>query len=135
LDEVLKALIYGQHCARLPATLCAIAEQTRDHKQLIFTSFDPVKGIGGELMRFDTDPNAEYEWDLSPDGTQIAVHKFMEGRIHVLSLSGQLAREISVNGWSRFEALHWAADGRGLLGCSRRQMISVLLHVDLQGRV
>jgi hypothetical protein len=43
-------------CARSPAELCAIAERTSDGKQLVFTGFDPVKGRGSELTRFDIDP-------------------------------------------------------------------------------
>ena len=43
-------------CARSsPSNLCAVAEVTEDHKRLTITSFDPVKGRGPELARFDLD--------------------------------------------------------------------------------
>lgn len=70
---VLTATIVDTHrCAKSPATLCAIAERTPDHKQLVFTAFDPEKGRGRELARCSVDPNAGYNRDLSPDGTRIA---------------------------------------------------------------
>ena len=63
----------GPRCAKSPATLCAIAERSADRKQLVFTAFDPVKGRGRELAEWKTDAMADYQWDLSPDGTRIAV--------------------------------------------------------------
>jgi hypothetical protein len=60
-------------CSVAPATLCVLAEETPDNKQLIFTAFHPMKGRRAELLRVDTDPAAIYEWALSPDGTRIAV--------------------------------------------------------------
>jgi hypothetical protein len=120
-------------CARSPATLCAIAEQTQDREQLIFTAFDPVKGRGRELIRLHIGKNTDYSWDLSPDGTRIAILKLSEGRIHILSLSGQVMQEVAVKGWSLGQALDWAPDGRGLFVSSLTQSGSALLHVDLQG--
>jgi Tol biopolymer transport system component len=112
-----------------------MAEWTPDHRQLLFTRFDPVKGRGAELIRFDADPNAEYIWDLSPDGTRIALVKSGEKRIVILSLPDRTAREIVPKRWSSFETLDWAADGERLFAASRTQQNSVLLSVDLQGNV
>jgi Tol biopolymer transport system component len=126
----------GLRCAKAPATLCAIAERTVDHKQLIFTAFDPVRGRGRELTRFDIDPadEATYVWDLSPDGTRVAILKYSEGRIRVLSWSRrQASQEILVKGWNNLQSLDWAADGKGLFASSLRPGSSALLHLDLQG--
>jgi eukaryotic-like serine/threonine-protein kinase len=138
---VLTAPIYNAvRCARPPATLYAFTERPLDRRQLIFTAFDPMKGQGHELARFDADPNAEYSWDLSPDGTRIAVMKYGERTIHMLWLNGQARQEIVVKssgiedenlGWG----FDWAADGRGLFLSGRRQGNSLLLHVDLRGNI
>jgi len=131
---VLTAAIYDQpSCSRSPATLCAIAERTGDHKQLIFTAFDPVKGRGSELTRLGIDADAAYTWDLSPDATRIAALKLTEGRIHILSLTGQPSQEITVKGWSSLQCVDWTADGKGLFVSSAGKETSVLLYVDLQG--
>ena len=135
-ELVMTARSYGGPvCARYPANLCVIAERTLDHKQLIFTAFDPLKGQGRELTRFDTDPAAfGYVWDLSPDGTQIAILRYSEGRIHILRLGGQPSQEVVAKGWNSFLSLNWAADAKGFFVSSLTPGGSALLHVDLKGK-
>ena len=91
-------------CARLPASLCVFPVLTPDHKQFIFTALDPVKGATHELTRFDLDPRTtdDYSWDLSLDGTRIAVQA--PGRVHILSLRGQPPQEVAVKGWNVVDA-------------------------------
>ena len=124
----------GPACARWPSNLCAVAELTPDHKQLIFTTFDPLRGRGHELTRFNTDPaTLDYVWDLSPDGTRIAIFGYSQGRIHIVPLSGQTPREFVVSGHSNLLSVNWAADGKGLFVSSLTPEGTALLHVDLQG--
>ncbi len=140
-QSVFAAPIYGDpSCARSPSRLCAIAEQTPDFKQLIFTAFDPVRGRGEELTRFDIDAKAklqptvlDYVWDLSPDGTRIAILKYSEGRIHILSPMGKAQHEIGVKGWNNFQSVNWTADGKGVFVSSATKTGAALLHVDLRG--
>jgi len=131
---VLTGRIHGSHhCARSPSPLCAIGEWTPANQQVIFTTFDPIKGRGRQVARFYTD--VDYAWDLSPDGTRIAVLKCLEGqlRLTILALSSQTQREITVPGWSRGQYVYWAADGNGLFVSCSTQRGSVLLQVDLRG--
>ena len=124
----------GPACARHPANTCVIAEPSLDHRQLIFTAFDPLKGRGRELTRFDTDPVApSYVWDLSPDGKQIAILRYSEGRIHILHLGGQQAQDVVAKGWNGYLSANWAADGKGLFVSSLTPDGSALLHLDLKG--
>jgi hypothetical protein len=125
--------LHGYRCAKPSATLCVFCEQTPDRKQLIFTALDPLKGRGRELARFDADPTADYDWDLSPDASFIDIRKNHEPRLSMLSLSGQEPREIIVKGWSTLINLDWAANGKGLFTSGPVQRGSVLLYVDLQG--
>jgi len=127
--------MHSFRCARLPATLCVMAERAQDRRELTFTAFDPVKGRGSELARFDTKltPDSTYSWDLSPDGTRIAVLRRSEMTIHILSLSRQKSREIVGKGWRDLQAVDWAADGTGLFVSSVTEKGSVLLHMDLKG--
>jgi Tol biopolymer transport system component len=133
---VLTGHIYDRPvCTRSPAHLCAIAEQTPDHKQLVFTVFDPVKGRERELARFDTESasGTDYVWDLAPDGTRLAVLKYSESPIHILPLDGQTPHDISVRGWNSLLSITWAANGNGLFASGAKPGGSALLHVDLQG--
>lgn len=129
-------LVDSHRCARSPATLCTIAERSADRKRLIFTAFDPVKGRGGELAKLDVDANADYSWDLSPDGTRIALHSRSDRqRIHVFSLTaGRKSQEVVLRGWSLGEyGLDWTADGKGLYVSSPIPGGVALLDVNLQG--
>jgi len=116
--------------------LCVIAEESADRKQLIFTAFDPLKGRGREIARFDTDPRTPggYEWDLSPDGTRIAIVKDQGRQIDIVSLNGHATEVIKVKGWDVEGGFDWAADQKGLYVVSTTKQGDVaLLHVDLQG--
>ncbi len=85
-------------CANSPATLCAIAEQSQDLKQLIFTRLDPLNGRGHELTRFDINPGGYHVWALSPDGTRMALFdENVQGPIHI---PGSRAAGSSLYGWA-----------------------------------
>jgi eukaryotic-like serine/threonine-protein kinase len=123
-------------CARSPSHLCVIAEPTEDGKQMIFSAFDPMKGRGAELTRFDLDPNTHpWAFDLSPDGTRIAAFRGPAGPIYILSLRGLATQEISVKGWSNLKSVNWTANGKGLFVSTDNDVPSgaALLHVDLRG--
>jgi hypothetical protein len=135
-QPVLTAPIYGRPaCARSPASLCVFAEYTLDRRQLVFTAFDPQKGRGGELARFDTDPTiqATYLWDLSSDGTRIAIVKYSTGVIYILPLGRQASQKIVATAWNSLLSLNWAADGKAIFASSQTQKGSVLLRLDLNG--
>ena len=144
-QQILSAhLVDSPRCARGGGGLCAIAEPSEDRKQIIFTAFDVLHGRGRELARIDADPNADYGWDLSPDGTEIAYIKRVprsdgkifssEGPIHVLSLNGALPREIQVKGMNEFrEYVDWAANGKGLILAHPTETDAELIYVDMAG--
>jgi DNA-binding winged helix-turn-helix (wHTH) protein/dipeptidyl aminopeptidase/acylaminoacyl peptidase len=143
--QILSAqLVDSPRCARAPASLCAIAEPAIDHKRIIFTAFDPLQGRGRELASIDADPNADYGWDLSPDGARIAFIKrvprsdgkifLSEGPIHILPLDGAPPREIQVKGMNAFrEYVDWSADAKGLILAHPADAETELVYVDLEG--
>jgi len=120
-------------CAKTPANLCVLAEQSEDNARLIFSAFDPVQGRGKEIAQLAVDPGGQYVWDLSPNGATIAILKSSETKISLLSLNGGGSKEIRVNGSETFDSVVWARNGKGLLVSSRVPGSSVLLHVDLHG--
>jgi len=123
----------GLSCARSPATTCVVAEQSQTFDHLIFTAFDPLQGRGRELAQVEVDPTGNYVWDLSPDGSCIAILKTSGARISLLSLTGRPRKELSVKDWESLDAVNWNSNGKGLLVSGRVQNASVLMHVDLLG--
>jgi Tol biopolymer transport system component len=126
--------LYFKRCARAPATSCVLGERTEDKKQLVFTAFDPLKGRGREVMRIGTKPGSDNWWDLSPDGSQIAM-AFPEGenRIRLLPLDGGAPRDLVVNGWSGFRTADWSQNGKGIYVSSSSPRGATLLYIDLEG--
>jgi Tol biopolymer transport system component len=74
-------------------------------------------------------------WDLelSPDGTRLALIRTPTEPIYILSLAGQILQQVGVKGWNNLESLIWAADGKGLFVTARSPKGEEILHVDLQG--
>ena len=132
-ELVLSGHLQGLSCARSHTTLCVFGEGMADGKELVFSSLDPVSGRGKEITRMNVDFSSDYDWDLSPDGSQIAIHKRTETPIQLIPLVAGAAKQLDATGWNSIENLHWAADGKGLYSASRTVDSSVLLYFDLLG--
>ena len=123
-------------CLKAPATMCVLSEW--ENRQLVFYVLDPIRGKGQELARQEVASGPEIvesNWDLSPDGSRIAL-AIPEGppaRIRILSLASGTRQDIRVNGWSAFQSMEWAADGKGWFVASRSAAANTLLFVDPQG--
>jgi len=121
-------------CPRSRSRLCVIGEVTKDRKQLVVTSVDPMNGRGSELFKFPLDPNSNGSWyALSRDGTRIAATPSQAGPIYILSLQGQSLQQIKLKGWSNLLEFTWAADGKGLYVPAGVPGGDLLLYVNLQG--
>lgn len=132
---VLKFIAYGRaRCAVSPAKVCVIAEQSEDGQPLIFSAFDPTKGRGEELARFEPERGADYHWALSSDGARIAILKVGSSRIYTLHLDGHPRQDTEVTGWSNLARLFWDADGKGWFTSAKTRSSWALLHVDQQGK-
>ena len=75
-------------CLKGPASRCVLGEW--ENQQLVFYALDPIRGKGQELARQEiaSGPEiAESNWDISPDGSRLAL-AIPEGppaRIRILS--------------------------------------------------
>jgi Tol biopolymer transport system component len=127
--------VHSVRCARFPATLCVIGERTSDRKRLIFNAFEPLGGRGHELAGFATvmTPDADYDWDLTPDGTRVAILKRSEAIVDILSLVGQPPGRITVKNWSNLQGVSWDAEGRGLFVSAATKDGTLLAYADSKG--
>jgi Tol biopolymer transport system component/DNA-binding winged helix-turn-helix (wHTH) protein len=128
-------LVLSSSVARHPATLCVIAEAVADHTHLVFTEVDLLRGRGRELARFEikTTPDVQYTWDVSPDGTRIAILKQSEATIALLSLVGNSSQAVVAKASLNLYSLDWSADGQGLFVSALAKGGATLLHLDLNG--
>jgi len=134
--ETLDALgeVLGIGCSRRELPKCVVIVPGTDREELVFFSFSPMDGRTDELMRFSLPTNREnWEWQLSPDGTRVALLVPSEGRIHLLSLASQERTEIPLNGLVSAYHLAWAADGKSLLLSNATTRGAALIRVDLRG--
>jgi Tol biopolymer transport system component/DNA-binding winged helix-turn-helix (wHTH) protein len=127
----------GARCATPPASLCVIAERSPDQRQLIFRSIDPSNGHTQELGTFATDSsrNLDYFWDLSPNGTRVAILNSKDAAIHLYSLSGEPSREITLKGWGGLGYISWMPDGRNVIVGQQENCCASLLSVGMAGDV
>jgi eukaryotic-like serine/threonine-protein kinase len=127
-------------CARPPSTMCVIAEQSDNNKQMIVSSLDPLKGRGPELSRFDLDRPVDVFLDsllcfISPDGNRLAVARSPQGVVEIYSLRGQLLHRISSRPLGKIGWLAWTPDLKGFFVTRKIQGDRELLHIDFQGHV
>jgi hypothetical protein len=126
-------------CARPPSNTCVIAQQSEDRKQMVVAMFDPVKGRGPELVRFDFDRELDV-FDvptcvISPDGARLAIARSPESPIEIRALHGQLMRTIPSQSGGKLISLVWSVDQKGFFITKRAPGGSELLHLDLQGNL
>jgi serine/threonine protein kinase/Tol biopolymer transport system component len=132
----------GISCAKSPSNLCVLAEPAKKETQMVVTALDLLKGRGPELMRYDIDPPPSGEgmegaplFDISPDGTRLAVVRYLNGPIEILSLAGEVKQFIRANELNSEESIGWTSDGKGLFVCQNNPAGQRFMHVGLQGDV
>jgi len=124
-------------CARAPARLCVVFEESQDGQHVTVSAFDPIKGRGKTLKTIEKDASAHaFGSALSPDGSTFAIAQSFDAeiRIRLLSLFGSSDREITVKGWPNLAwmGLYWAPDQKGFYCSSVSPQVNTLLYVDLQ---
>ena len=124
-------------CSRAPSNLCVIGEPSTDRRQLVVSAFDPLTGLrGSELLRFTRFPDPDEEagplaFGLSPDGQWLSTSAAPTGPLRMLSLRGDPARVLPVNGLNVWHAA-WMPDESGFIVTSRGDDGAVVSHLDLQ---
>ena len=110
LDEFRCALGAGKRC---------VLRTTVGREYYIFYDLDPIRGKGPELARTKWIPNVTEDWDVSPDGAQVAIpnHDSREARIRLVSLQPDSTRteerEVILPELADLSGVVWSASGHG----------------------
>ena len=122
-------------CPTRPGRPCLIG---RVHDQdLVFYELDPMKGQGQELARTVVGkPGSWMVWNLSQDGTQIALSSSekLEDHMRIIDLKNHSQRDLPVP--VTVEGICWSFDGRGLYitgQTPRAPTEFMLIWLDLAG--
>jgi hypothetical protein len=111
---------------------CVIGRMQKE--ELVFYELDPVEGQGAELARTDVGkPSAWMVWNLSHDGTQIAISgsEKLEKKIRIIDLQNHTEKDLTSP--VGVEGLCWSFDGRGLYVTGQTDQF-MLLWIDLTGK-
>jgi dipeptidyl aminopeptidase/acylaminoacyl peptidase len=84
-----------------------------------------------EMLRLAADLEASRAWDLSPDGSTVAIVDVDErkDRIRLVALENGSARSIAVGQSEGLSGISWSADGRGWFVTSSSLRGSAVLKV------
>jgi eukaryotic-like serine/threonine-protein kinase len=131
LDEFRCALGAGKRC---------VLRTTVPGESRTYYDLDAVRGKGRELARTRWSVEVLGDWDVSPDGLEVAIpnHDSREARIRVVSLEPKpnqpTEREVVIPGVADLRGLVWAADGQGWFVSVDTTVGNQLLYVYLDGR-
>jgi Tol biopolymer transport system component len=126
-------------CTNRTANFCVLGRPDPGRHELAITSFDPLSASQKDLIRIPLEPGSDagvgldYAWQISPDGTWIAIAKRHGKTIRLVPLKGNQARTIFVKGCSDLVDLNWAVNSRSFFVSALGPGGATLLHVDLEG--
>jgi hypothetical protein len=93
-----------------------VEEIDGEHHQSRFEAYNIRDNTTRKLFTLPL-PNAQGLWNLSPDGSRLAMLQptLHNGVIQIRTFNGALAGEVKVNGWTDLTSVDWAPDGKSLV--------------------
>jgi serine/threonine protein kinase/Tol biopolymer transport system component len=122
--------------------MCIIGRTEKD--DLVFYQLDPLKGQGSELGRTTVGaPGGWMSWDLSPDGTQIAVTGSVgltdmdhRDKLRLYDMKRHTQRDLTLPPKVLLLSISWSADGRAFYGGGQRGNEEFfIVRLDLSGNM
>jgi serine/threonine protein kinase len=125
-------------CAMHVTGRCVL--RTVQDQQFVFRELHPVQGEGRELAKTRWSPAIVGDWDISPDGSQVAIpnHDARDAKIRLVPLdarAGTVEKTVTIKPLKNLSRVVWAADGRGWYVAVQDTNRGLLFYVDLEGRV
>jgi serine/threonine protein kinase len=126
-------------CSNKSVNLCVYGRPSAGRNELVVAAFDPASGPGRELIRIpleagsSADIGFDYGWQLSPDGSRIAILKRHGNQIRLVPLEGGRTKTITVKNHPDLVDLNWATDSRSMFVSTLEPGGAALLHIELNG--
>ena len=127
---------YEYACGSMPSSPC-VESDLRLNGQLIFFRLDPVRGRREEIARLAY----RYElarWDLSPDGSRLAIAEADPSKveIRILNLADHRVTALPIRDsrWIGLDLVRWAGDGKGWFAIAGSDSSLALVSVDANGK-
>lgn len=130
-------------CPRLASSSCILGEMEtnkEDEAEIAFYALDPIGGKGNQLAHVSLGRLSMLGWpgwDISPDGSRLAVPEVLSGShapaILIVPLRGQAGKLIRVKGDWLIESVGWTADGNALLASLWSANASRIARIGLNG--
>jgi hypothetical protein len=131
--ETTSQTVHWLRCARGSEPRCVMGYVDGD--EYVFAALAPDQEGDRELLRILH--RAPFtKWDLSPDGTKVAVVHNDDDSIRIIDLESGEEAVLKVKGESGFEYVAWTSDGQGFYvnaGFAIAQGYPKLIHVDMEG--
>jgi eukaryotic-like serine/threonine-protein kinase len=120
-------------CAIAGSRICVLSEDI--DKKRVFSVVDPVLGRLQELARVDVrEEPRNPRWDLSPDGSKIALVENLTDTVRVLDLQSNQVQVIHpMPSQPGLQYPAWSADGKRLFVSANPDEKGRLLEMDLEG--
>ncbi len=127
----------GHRCANRAANFCAFGSRTEDGKELVIAAFDVMAGPGKELLRIPIDAGVDYAWDLSPDGSLVAIAKNDLEAVHIrfVSIGNGQVRTVAAKGHAALSSLDWAPASNSVFVGAWGPTGATLSQIDIDGKV
>jgi Tol biopolymer transport system component len=125
-------------CGSRTNSRCVI--RSKENRQFVFRELDAVKGKGRVLARTVIAALLIFDWDLSPDGTMLAIpnHDPQAAQIRLVPLGGAAGADeqlIQIPGMRNLSSVAWSADGKGLFVSAVTVTGGVMVYSDLAGNI
>jgi Tol biopolymer transport system component len=127
---------YG--CSTRPTGRCVF--RSVQNQQFLFWDLHPVRGKGRELARTGWSPSIVGDWDISPDGSRVAIpnHDPRDATIRVIPLDargGTAEKTVTIQTLRNLSGVVWSADGKAWYVSVREGNRGLLFYVDLDGHI